>query len=93
MGGTISRLVILGSIRKQAEPGMVAHTFNPSTWEAEAGGFPSSRPPWSTKCVPGQPGLQRNPVLKQQQQQRKNERKNERKKGRKEGRRKERKKG
>jgi hypothetical protein len=30
-------------------PGMVAHTFNPSTWEAEAGGFLSSRPAWSTK--------------------------------------------
>jgi hypothetical protein len=28
---------------------MVAHAFNPSTWEAEAGGFLSSR---------GQPGLQ-----------------------------------
>jgi hypothetical protein len=27
---------------------MVAHTFNPSTWEAEAGGF----------FVRGQPGLQ-----------------------------------
>jgi hypothetical protein len=29
-------------------PGVVAHAFNPSTWEAEAGGF------W----VRGQPGLQ-----------------------------------
>jgi hypothetical protein len=29
--------------------GMVAHAFNPSTWEAEAGGFLSSRPAWSTK--------------------------------------------
>jgi hypothetical protein len=28
---------------------MVAHAFNPSTWEAEAGGFLSSRPAWSTK--------------------------------------------
>jgi hypothetical protein len=28
---------------------MVAHAFNPSTWEAEAGGFLSSRPDWSTK--------------------------------------------
>jgi hypothetical protein len=27
----------------------VAHTFNPSTWEAEAGGFLSLRPAWSTK--------------------------------------------
>jgi hypothetical protein len=32
---------------------VIAHTFNPSTWEAEAGGFLSSRPAWSTKCVPG----------------------------------------
>jgi hypothetical protein len=29
--------------------GMVAHSFNPSTREAEAGGFLSSRPAWSTK--------------------------------------------
>jgi hypothetical protein len=28
---------------------VVAHTFNPSTWETEAGGFLSSRPAWSTK--------------------------------------------
>jgi hypothetical protein len=26
------------------EPGMVAHAFNPSIWEAEAGRFLSSRP-------------------------------------------------
>ena len=26
---------------------VVAHTFNPSTWESEAGGFLSSRPAWS----------------------------------------------
>jgi hypothetical protein len=40
-------------------PGVVAHTFNPSTPEAEAGGFLSSRPACSTKGVPGQPGLYR----------------------------------
>jgi hypothetical protein len=28
---------------------MVAHAFNPSTWEAEADGFLSSRPAWSTE--------------------------------------------
>jgi hypothetical protein len=27
---------------------VVAHTFDPSTWEAEAGGFLSSRPALST---------------------------------------------
>jgi hypothetical protein len=30
-------------------PGVVVQAFNPSTWEAEAGGFLSSRPAWSTK--------------------------------------------
>jgi hypothetical protein len=35
--------------KKKKEPGVVAHAFNPSTWEAEAGGFMSSRPVWSTK--------------------------------------------
>jgi hypothetical protein len=29
--------------------GMVANAFNPSTWEAEAGGFLRLRPAWSTK--------------------------------------------
>jgi hypothetical protein len=38
---------------------VVAHAFDPSTREAEAGGFLSSRPAWSTKWVPGQPGLHR----------------------------------
>jgi hypothetical protein len=33
------------------ELGVVAHTFNPSTWEAgaEAGEYLSSRPAWSTE--------------------------------------------
>jgi hypothetical protein len=38
---------------------MVMHTFNPSTREAEAGGFLSSRPARSKKWVPGHPGLYR----------------------------------
>jgi hypothetical protein len=28
---------------------LVAHAFNPSTWEAKAGRFLSSRPAWSTE--------------------------------------------
>jgi hypothetical protein len=38
---------------------VTTHAFNPSTWEAEAGGFLSSRSAWSIECVPGQPGLYR----------------------------------
>jgi hypothetical protein len=36
-------------LRKSLEPDMVAHAFNLSTREAEAGGFLSSRPAWSTE--------------------------------------------
>jgi hypothetical protein len=39
--------------------GVVVHDFNPSTLEAEAGGFLSSRPAWSIEWVPGQPGIYR----------------------------------
>jgi hypothetical protein len=38
---------------------MVAHTFHPSTQEAEAGGSLSSRSAWSTEWVLGQPGQHR----------------------------------
>jgi hypothetical protein len=38
---------------------VVTQSFNPSTREVEAGGSLSSRPAWSTKQVPGQPGLHR----------------------------------
>jgi hypothetical protein len=31
------------------KPGVVVHAFNPSTREAEAGRFLSSRPVWSTE--------------------------------------------
>jgi hypothetical protein len=40
-------------------PSLVAHAFNRSTREAEAGGSLSWRPAWSTLLVPGQPGLYR----------------------------------
>jgi hypothetical protein len=53
----------------------VAHSFNPSTREAEAGGFLSSRPAWSTKWVPGQPGLHRE-ILSKKKQKTKNKKQN-----------------
>jgi hypothetical protein len=36
---------------------VVAHAFNPSTWETETGGSLSFRPAWSTWQVLGQPRL------------------------------------
>ena len=46
----------------------MAHAFNPSTWEAEAGGFLSLRWAWSTKWVPGQPGLYRETLSRKNKQ-------------------------
>ena len=56
------------------------HTFNPSIWEAEAGGFLSSRPVWSTKWVPGQPGLYRETLSQKNQKQTNKQTKNKTKK-------------
>lgn len=36
---------------------MVSHTFNPSTYEEEAGEYLSLMSPWSTEVGPEQPGL------------------------------------
>ena len=57
---------------------MVAHAFNPSPWEAEAGGSLGVRgQPGLLELVPGKaPKLQRNPVSKNQKRER--ERKTER---------------
>ena len=58
------------------EPGVVAHAFNPSTWEAEAGGFQSLRPAWSTDRVPGQPGLYRETLSRKKKKKKKKKKKN-----------------
>jgi hypothetical protein len=53
-----------------------AHAFDPSTQEAEAGGFLSLKPAWSTKQVPGLPGLYRETLSrKTKKKKRKKERK------------------
>jgi hypothetical protein len=52
----------------------VAHTFNPSTRETEAGRFLSLRPAWSTEWVPGQPELYRE-TLSQKTKKRKRKKK------------------
>ena len=48
---------------------VVSHAFNLSTWEAEAGGFLSSRPAWSTEWVPRQLGLYRETLSQKQNKQ------------------------
>jgi hypothetical protein len=39
----------LSYIIRLSHRAVVAHAFNPRIWEAEAGGFLSSRPAWSTE--------------------------------------------
>jgi hypothetical protein len=48
-------------------PAVVVHTVNPSTWEAEADGFLSSRPAWSRVSSRTARATQRNPVSKNKQ--------------------------
>jgi hypothetical protein len=52
-------------IYNKAAPGMVAHPFNPSTREAEAeaGGFLSSRPAWSTSEFQDSQGYSEKPCF------------------------------
>jgi hypothetical protein len=62
---------------------MVTHVFNPSTQEAEAGRFLCSRPPWSTKLVPGQLGIYKetlSPKTKQNKTKKPKQQKNKNKK-------------
>jgi hypothetical protein len=56
--------------------GMVAHAFNPSTWEAEAGGFLSLRPVCLIYKVSSRTAraIQRNPVSKTKKKKKKKKR-------------------
>jgi hypothetical protein len=55
----------------------VAHAFNPSTREAEAGEFLSSRPAWSTETSRT---TQRNPVSKKKKKRKEKKRKEKKRK-------------
>jgi hypothetical protein len=48
-GNFNSRLFFSAQKIRNNRRAVVVHTFNPSTWETEAGGFLSSRPAWSTE--------------------------------------------
>jgi hypothetical protein len=62
------------------EPGVVAHAFNPSTWEADASGFLKSSPAWSTEYVPGQPGLHRETLFRKTKKEKNKKQTNKQKK-------------
>lgn len=47
---------------------VVAHTFKPRTWEAEADRYLSSRPAWSTQWAPGKLDYTGKPCLKKTKQ-------------------------
>ena len=47
----------------QMSQALVAHAFNNSTWEAEAARFVTSKPAWTSRWAPGQPGLHREACL------------------------------
>jgi hypothetical protein len=64
--------LVLSSINLEKHLGMVAHAFNPSTREAEAGGILSSRPACSIEWVPGQPGLYRETLSRKNKQTKQN---------------------
>jgi hypothetical protein len=49
---------------------VVAHAFNPSIWEAEAGGFLSLRPAWSKEFQDSQ-GYTEKPCLEKTNKQKK----------------------
>jgi hypothetical protein len=55
------------NLELNASRSVVAHVFNPSTWEVEAGGFLSLRLAWSTEWLPSSGiarAAHRNPVSK-----------------------------
>ena len=52
------------TLKNKKQRGVVAQAFNPSTREAEAGGFLSLRPAWSTESSRTARAIHINPVSK-----------------------------
>jgi hypothetical protein len=63
-------------LKSSWQPGVMAHTFNSSTWEAETDEFLSSRSAWSIERVPGQSGLYRETLSRGKKQKNKKHQKN-----------------
>jgi hypothetical protein len=69
---TVYLIIIINKILKKRKKkernsqAVVAHTFNPSTWEAEAGRFLSSRPAWATSEFQGSQSYTEKPCLEKQ---------------------------
>ena len=61
----------LSIVIEKCRPGMMAHAFNPRTWEAGRGIALSSRLPWSTQRVPGQPELHRETLFQKKKERKK----------------------
>jgi hypothetical protein len=61
---------------------VVEHTFVTSTQEAEAGGFLSWRPAWSTELVPVQPGIHRKTLSQKRKKKRRRKRRRRRRRRR-----------
>jgi hypothetical protein len=59
---------------------VVVHAFNPSTWEAEAGRFLSSRPAWSTEFQDSQDYTEKSHLEKTKQSKTKQNKTNKQKK-------------
>jgi hypothetical protein len=60
------RITYISFVKNASLPGVVAHTLNPSTWEAEAGGFLSSGPACLQSEFQDSQGYPEKPCLEKQ---------------------------
>jgi hypothetical protein len=68
------------SLKYNLKPGVMAHAFNPSTWEAETGEFLSLRPAGLQSEFQDSPGYTERPCLKKQNKTKQNKTKQQPKK-------------